>query len=224
MSTNPIVRFAVERRVTMAMAVLGVLVLGWLSLQRLPLEFLPTFSASFISVDAPYPSSSPSETERLIVRPLEDSLSTINGIDSLSAMSSSSSGSVSLRFVDGTDMDLAAVDVRDRVDRVRNRLPDDLERVEIRRFQSSNRPVLHLHVTAPWPREQLYRFVDDVIVRRLQRLEGVADVQVRGLETRQVQINLIPDRMAALGVDVRDVATVIRANHQSASAGTVRDG
>ena len=224
MKVNPIIRFAVERRVTMAMAVLGVLVLGWLSLDRLPLEFLPTFSSSHISVDAPYPSSSPAETERLIVRPLEDSLSTINGIESLTAVSTASSGNVSIRFVDGTDMDLAAVDVRDRVDRIRYRLPADLERVRIRRFQSSNRPVMRFHISADWPREHLYRFTEDVIVRRLQRLEGVADVQVRGAETREVQVNLIPDRMASLGIDVRDVSSVIRSNHQAVSAGTVREG
>jgi HAE1 family hydrophobic/amphiphilic exporter-1 len=221
---NPIIRFAVERRVTMTMAVLGVLVLGWLSLNRLPLEFLPTFSSSFVSVNAPYPSSSPAETERLIVRPLEDSLSTINGVETLTAVSTSSSGSVSLRFVDGTDMDLAAVDVRDRVDRVRHRLPADLERVDIRRFQSSDRPVLRFQVSADWPRERLYRFTEDVIVRRLQRLEGVADVGVGGIEVREVQINLIPDRLAALGINVRDVAAVLRSNHESASVGTVRDG
>jgi len=82
---NVVVRFAVERRVTMAMAVLGVLVLGWISLTRLPLEFLPSFSSSNITVVAPYRSSSPEEVERLVVRPLEDSLSTINGIETLSA-------------------------------------------------------------------------------------------------------------------------------------------
>ena len=224
MKVNPIIRFAVERRVTMAMTVLGVLVLGWLSLNRLPLEFLPAFSSSNISVDAPYPSSSPAETERLIVRPLEDSLSTINGIETLTALATASSGSVNLRFVDDTDMDLAAVDVRDRIDRVRYRLPNDLERVRIRRFQSSDRPVLRFQISANWPRERLYRFTEDIIVRRLQRLEGVADVQVRGIETREVQINLIPDRMASLGIDVRDVSSVIRSNHQAVSAGTVRDG
>ena len=224
MKVNPIIRFAVERRVTMTMVVLGVLVLGWLSLVRLPLEFLPAFSSSYISVNAPYPSSSPAETERRIVRPLEDSLSTINGIETLTANATSGSGSVSIRFTDGTDMDLAAVDVRDRVDRVRHRLPADLERVDIRRFQSSDRPVLRFQVSADWPRERLYRFTEDVIVRRLQRLEGVADVEVRGIEVREIQINLIPDRLAALGIDVREVAAVIRSNHETASVGTVRDG
>ncbi len=221
---NPIVRFAVHRRVTMAMAVLGVLVLGWFSLTRLPLEFLPSFSSSFVTVRAPYASSSPQETERLIVRPLEDSLGTINGIDTLTATATSSSGSVRVGFVDGTDMDLAAVDVRDRVDRVRNLLPEDLERIEIRRFQTSDRPILRFNVSAPWQSDQLYRFVEDVLVRRLQRLEGVADVDVRGDREREVQVNLIPDRLAAHGVDVRDVANVLRLNHLSLSAGVIREG
>ncbi|MDH3255540.1 MAG: efflux RND transporter permease subunit, partial [Acidobacteriota bacterium] len=81
---NPLVLFAVDHPVTMGMAVLGVLVLGWLSLGRLPLEFLPSFSSSNITVSAPYPSSSPQEVEREVVRPLEDALGTINGIDTLS--------------------------------------------------------------------------------------------------------------------------------------------
>ena len=221
---NPIVRFAVERRVTMAMAVLGVAVLGWLSLTRLPLEFLPSFSGSHISVLAPYASSSPAETERLIVRPLEDSLGTINGVESLTASATAGQGMVRLAFVAGTDMDLAAVDVRDRVDRVRALLPDDLERVQILRFQTTDRPVLSFQVSAPWPLDEMYRFVDETVVQRIQRIEGVADVTVRGTQTRQVQVNLDPDRLAAHGIDVRDVATVIRANHTAVSAGWLRDG
>ena len=169
---NAIVRFSVDRRVTMGMCVLGVTVLGWLSLQRLPLEFLPAFSSSHISVQAPYPSSSPEETERLIVRPLEDILGTINGIDTLTATASSSSGTVTVEFVDGTDMDLAAVEVRDRVDRVRGLMPDDLERVFIRRFQSTDIPVLRFDLSANWESERLYRFVEDVVQRRLERIDG----------------------------------------------------
>ena len=87
--TTPIVRFAVERPVTIGMATLGVLILGWISLTRLPLEYLPTFASSNISVNANYASSSPEEIERLIVRPLEDSLGTINGIDTSAAPGSS---------------------------------------------------------------------------------------------------------------------------------------
>ena len=95
-SINPIIRVAVERRVTMAMVVLGVIVLGVLSLSRLPLEFMPSFESSNVSVRAPYGSSSPEEVEREITRPLEDALSTLNGVERLTSRATSSQGSVDI--------------------------------------------------------------------------------------------------------------------------------
>jgi HAE1 family hydrophobic/amphiphilic exporter-1 len=223
-AVNPIVRFSVERRVTMGMMVLGVFVLGWISLLRLPLEFLPSFSASNISVTVPYGSSSPQEVERLIVRPLEDTLGTINGLDLLSSSSSSSAGRINLTFVDGTDMELAAVEVRDRIDRARAMLPPDVERVQIRRFQTSDIPVLRTSVAAPWDRDRLYAFLEDVVQPRLERLEGVAQVSIWGLRSRELQVNLVPSRLAAHGLDVRDLATALRANHVNVAGGYLREG
>ncbi|MCB1036609.1 MAG: efflux RND transporter permease subunit, partial [Acidobacteria bacterium] len=104
--SHPLVRFAVGRRVTMTMALVGVGVLGALALGRLPLEFLPSISSSSMWVSVPYPSSSPDEVSRQIVEPLEDSFGTLNGLDRMSSQASADSGSVSLEFVDGTDMDL----------------------------------------------------------------------------------------------------------------------
>ena len=208
----------------MAMAVLGVLVLGWLSLNRLPLEFLPSFSSSNISVRAPYRSSSPEEVERLIVRPLEDSLSTINGIDTLSASATADSARISIGFLDGTDMDMASVDVRDRIERVRHLLPDDLERLTIRRFQTSDIPVLRFDLSVDWPQERLYDFAETVVQRRLERLEGVAQVEVRGLRSPELQINLDPARLQAHGVDVRSLVTLLRQSNRNVSAGEIKEG
>jgi HAE1 family hydrophobic/amphiphilic exporter-1 len=223
-NTNAIVRFAVERRITMVMLVLGVCVLGWISLTRLPLEFLPTFSSSNISVSAPYRSSSPEEVERLIVRPLEDSLSTINGIETLSASATASQARVSIRFVDGTDMDMASVDVRDRVERVRHLLPDDLERLSIRRFQTSDIPVLRFDLSADWDKERLYDFAERVVQRRLERLEGVAQVNVDGLRIPELQINLDPARMQAHRVDVRRLLSTLRSSNVNVSGGDIKEG
>lgn len=221
---NPIVRFAVERRVTMGMAILGVLVLGWISLSRLPLDFLPSFSSSNISVRVAYPSSSPEEVERLVVRPLEATLGTINGIDTLSASAAADSAVVNISFLDGTDMDLAAVDVRDRVDRARHLLPDDLERIWIRRFQTGDIPVLRFDLSAPWPDVRLYDFAETIVQRRLERLEGVAQVSVDGLRSPQVQVNLDPARLHAHGVDVRSLAALLRESNLNVSAGEVTSG
>jgi HAE1 family hydrophobic/amphiphilic exporter-1 len=221
---NPIARFAIERRVTMGMIVLGVIVLGWVSVHRLPLEFLPSFSAPHIWVQAPYPSSSPEETERRIVRPLEDSLGTIQGVETLGARASSGDGSVSIEFEDGTDMDLAAVEVRDRIDRVRHLLPPDLRQVRVRRRQSEDFPVLSFHVTANWPKDQLQHFVEEVIQRRIERLEGVAQVQIRGMQAAQVRVDLIPSRLQAHGIDTRLVAQTLRQANVTQSGGYIEEG
>jgi HAE1 family hydrophobic/amphiphilic exporter-1 len=219
-----IVRFAVDHRVTMSMIVLGVLVLGWLSLQRLPLEFLPSFSSSNISVNAPYRSSSPEEVERLVVRPLEDTLGTINGIETLSASASADSARIRVGFVDGTDMDFAAVEVRDRIERVRHLLPDDLERLTIRRFQTTDIPVLRFDFSADWSQERLYDFAETTIQRRLERLEGVAQVDLRGVRSPELQVNLDPARLRAHGVDIRSLASLLRQSNLNVSAGDIKDG
>ncbi len=221
---HPLIRFAVERRVTMFMATLGVLVLGWLSLTRLPLEFLPMFQSSNISVWVPYTSSSPEEIERSIVWPLEDSLGTINGVRMLRSRATGSSASVDIEFREGTDMELAAVDVRDRIDRVRDRLPADVEQVFVRRFESTDIPVLRSSLSAPWTQDDLNDFVEDVLLPRIERLEGVAQAEVWGLLSRELRIELLPDRMAAHRVDVRELRQALQDNHVNVSGGYLRDG
>ncbi len=221
---NPIVRYAVRHRVTMIMAVLGTAVLGWLSLDRLPLEFLPQFSSSSITVSAPYPSSSPEEVERLVVRPLEDVLGTINGIETLSASATASSARIRISFLDGTDMDMAAVEVRDRIERVRHLLPEDLERLTIRRFQSSDIPVVRFDLSAPWPPDRLYDFAERIVQRRLERLQGVAEVDVRGLRLPELQIRLDPARLQAHRVDVRSLVALLRESNINISGGDIDDG
>jgi HAE1 family hydrophobic/amphiphilic exporter-1 len=221
---NPIVRFSVERPVTIAMAVLGVMVLGWLSLTRLPLEFLPSFSSSSITVNAPYPSSSPEEVERLVVRPLEDTLGTINGIETLSASATATGARVRIAFVEGTDMELAAVEVRDRVERARELLPDDLKRITLRRFQSSDIPVLRFDLSAEWPKARLYEFAEEIVQRRLERLEGVAQIAINGLRTPVLQVNLDPARLQAHGIDVRTLANHLRESNLNLSAGHIKEG
>ncbi len=214
-------RFAVYRPVTTAMIVVGVLVIGWVSLFRLPLEFLPTFSSSNITVQGSYPSASPEEVRRLIVQPLEESLGTIAGIETLSSVASSGSGQVRIGFVDGTDMDMAAVEVRDRVERVRHRLPDDLDRLWVRRFQSTDIPVVRFHVTSDWERERLFYWAENVLQRRLERLEGVGQVSIGGLQTPSVQVDLDPSRLQAHRIDVRTLSNRIRQENQNQVGGTI---
>lgn len=222
--THPLVRFAVGRRVTMTMGLVGVGVLGALALGRLPLEFLPSISSSSMWVTVPYSSSSPDEVSRQIIEPLEDSFGTLNGLDRMSSQASANNGSVSLEFVDGTDMDLAAVEVRDRIDRVRHLLPADVRQVRVRRFQSTDIPVLRLQMSAPWQASDLYNFAEQVLQRHLERLEGVAQVDIDGLRQQEVQVQLQADRLAAHGIDTREVVRLLQENHLNLSAGHIIEG
>ncbi len=217
-------RFAVDRRVTISMIAIGLVVLGYVSLTRLPLEFLPSFGSNSLWVSIDYESSSPEETERLIVRPLEESLGTIPGITVLTATARAESGNVSVEFDEGADMDLMVVEARDRVDRIRHLLPDDIERINIRRFQSTDIPILQFHLGAPWERERLFDFAEDIVQPRLERLEGVASVDVRGVRRRELRVSMDQARMAALNVDVRDISTVLSQNNVNVSGGTITDG
>ena len=221
---SALARFAVDRRVTISMIALGLVVLGYVSLTRLPLEFLPSFGSNSLWVSVQYESSSPEETERLIVRPLEESLGTIPGITVLTATANANSGNVSVEFNEGVDMDLMVVEARDRVDRVRHLLPDDIERINIRRFQSSDIPILQFHLGAPWERERLFDFAEDIVQPRLERLEGVASVDVRGVRRRELRVSMDQRRMAALNVDVRDISQVLAQNNVNVSGGTITDG
>ncbi len=223
---HPLVRFAVDRRVTMGMLLLGVMVLGALALERLPLEFLPTISSSNVSVSVPYPSSSPEEIARLIVHPLEDSLGTLNRLDRMSASASAEEARLDLTFLDGTDMDFAAVEVRDRVDRVRHLLPPDLRQIRIRRFQTTDIPAMRFHLSGGegWSMDRLYEYAERTLQPRLERLAGVAQVQVEGLRSREIQVRLDPDRLDAHGIDVREVSSALRGNHLNLSAGFIEEG
>jgi HAE1 family hydrophobic/amphiphilic exporter-1 len=216
--------YSVRRPITVAMAVLSVLVLGVISLQRLPLALLPDMEGNSLSVNVSYPSSSPIEVERDISRPLEEVLSTINGLESIRSSSSSNGSNVRLEFKQGFDMDMVSLEVRDRLDQVRNRLPDEVERVSIRRWQTTDMPVMRLAVAWGGDRKDFYSFVQEVLRPRMERIDGVANVDVRGLDTKQIIVDLDPDLLQAYGVDLFTLSQALRSNNVNLSGGYVVEG
>ena len=138
--------FSIKKPITVLMIVTCIAVMGILSLQRLPLTFLPEISSSRLHVNVPYRSSSPEEVNEMITIHVEDVLSSISRLDRLTATSSANSANVTLEFEDGVDMDLAAMEVRNRLDLVWAKLPADVERITIRRWQTSDMPTLNFNV------------------------------------------------------------------------------
>jgi HAE1 family hydrophobic/amphiphilic exporter-1 len=191
----------------------------------LPLEYMPsiTFPAMYISVN--YPSSSPEEVERLIARPIEEMMGTLSAVKGISSTASGSNASIRLEFDMNADMDLVSVHIRDRLDQVRSLLPDDVDRIEIRRWNFEDFPILEYSLT--WAGENDNDLVDiynQVILPRLQRLEGVGNVSLQGLDEKVLLVDVDQNKLSSHNLDFRTINSSLRNNNANVSAGFVADG
>ncbi|MCP4221152.1 MAG: efflux RND transporter permease subunit [bacterium] len=211
--------FSLKRPVTIIVIMLIFLTIGIISIFKMPLEMFPDISFPGLMIQVPYPSSSPEEVERTITRPMEDILSTVNNLKNLRSSSSSTSARIFFEFDTGTNMDLASMEIRDKIDQVRDKLPDDIERIRIRRWSTSDRPVISFSITVPGDMQQLYHLTENRIQPELERLEGIANVEIRGMRAKQLTISLIPDTFYASPVSLLDLLDTIRNNNINISAG-----
>jgi hydrophobic/amphiphilic exporter-1 (mainly G- bacteria), HAE1 family len=212
-------RFAVTRPVTTGMMVVSVVVLGLLSLGRISLDMFPSFERPVLQITVPYPDASPTEVERRIVRPLEEGLGTVRNLDVIRSTASANRARVELEFRPGTNMDMASLEVRERVEQVRRELPDDVQRVDIRRFSSDEQPVLRAAISWDGDPARLTELVERRIEPALLQVSGVAQVDFSGLEARQVDIELDQDRMRAQGVSIAMISQALSRGNQDYPAG-----
>lgn len=216
--------FSIKKPVTVIVAMLIFITIGVISILKLPLEMMPDTSFPGLMVQIPYPSSSPEEVERTITRPVEDMLATINNLETLSSTSSSSSANIHMQFKGGTNMDLATMQIRDKIDQVRDQLPDDLENIRIRRFSMNDRPVIHFSLSMPGDLENLYYWSENYVTQQLERIEGVANVDIRGIRNKVLTIYLKPEVFYSSSIRITDLINTIRNNNINISAGYVEEG
>jgi len=216
--------FSLRRPVTMVMLTISAVVLGLVSLDRLPLEQLPSISSSGITAMAQYNSSSPEEIELRITIPLEAALGTMSNIERMSSRSGRNSGSVRIDFKPGTDMDLANMRMRERVDQARAFMPADVDRVRLRRWQSDQRPIVYANLAWHGDGDRLLDVITKVIEPRLLRLYGVANVVIDDFEAKQLFIELDRERLQSHGISLTELGWQLRQNNVNISLGRVMDG
>ena len=180
------------RPVAVLMLVLAVLGSSTIAAWRIPIEMFPSgFASTTISVVAPWPGANPIEVETRVVRPLEDELRTLTGVQETLAVSSDGTGVVILNFPGDMDMDQAQAEVADRVERVRPLLPRDADRVRVRRFQSSDIPIMMLGVTYSEDQfEQAQEVLSTILKPKLEAVDGVAAANLNGVLPTSVRIFL----------------------------------
>jgi len=217
-------RFAVHRPVFTTMLVLIVMILGGISLSRLPIDLMPDITFPTLSVSTGYENASPEEIEELISRPIEEAMSAVPGVEEVSSVSSEGSSNVRITFSWGTDLDAAANDIRDRLDRVIPRLPDDADRPRLRKFDLASFPVLILGASSRLDPVQMRRLIDEQVKYRIERVPGVAALDVWGGLDREIRVNLNPDKVKAMGLSLNQILARIRAGNINLPAGSIERG
>ena len=217
-------RFAVHRPIFTIMVVLIAIILGVISLIRLPVDLMPDISYPTLSISCDYENASPEEIEELIARPIEEAMSAVPGAEEVSSISMEGRGTVRVTFSWGTDLDAAANDIRDRLDRVIPRLPDDADRPRLRKFDLANFPILILGVSSKLDPVQLRLIIEDQVKYRLERVPGVAAVDIWGGLEREIYVNIRADKVKALGVPLDQIIRRIREGNINIPAGMIDHG
>src|SRR6266850_2062760 len=217
-------RLAIHRPVTMFMLSGVIVLLGVVSLSKLPVDLMPEFTQPTITVNTNYPNVGPLEIEELITRPIEQSVSAVAGITRVDSSSREGGSNVRLNFAWGTNLDAAADDVRSRLDRVRGRLPEEADPPTIFKADSNAQAIMQIGVEGDYDPVTLRELAENDLSPRLERAPGVAAVTINGGLRRQIHVDLSKEKITALNLSVDRVVQALRSENQNLPLGQIDQG
>jgi HAE1 family hydrophobic/amphiphilic exporter-1 len=216
---------SVRRPVTVLMIVFIVLILGFVSFTRIPLDLMPEMDIPVAVVSTAYTGVGPQEIENLITKPIEQSVATVQNLDKISSISSEGSSLVIVQFNYGTNMDTAALNLREKVDLVKGSLPDDAAAPMVIKIDPNMQPILTLSLSSDTlSLAELKKMAEDVIQPRLERTAGVASVSVSGGASNIVEIRTKSDKLQGYGISLDYLANILRSENVNLPGGTVKKG
>ena len=217
-------RFAVSRPVTMFMVSIVIVLLGAISLFRLPVDLLPEIEYPALTISVTYEGVGPLEIEELVTRPIEQAVSAVSGLDQLTSTSSEGQSTVQLGFTWSTDLSEAVEDVRSRLDLVRNGLPEDASAPTIFKFSGDALPILFLGVDGNFDPVTLREIAENDVAPRLERVPGIAVVNVVGGQRREIRLELSREKIVAFNIAPDRVISVLRAANKNIPIGEINEG
>ncbi len=212
---------AVDRPVLTTVIVLIVAIMGVVCYSRVGVELFPEVDMPYLTVTIAYPGAGPEEIETLVSKPIEDALGTVEGIRHLWSYSQEGISSVVIEFVQGTDLDVAASDARDRVSIAEGQLPEDSEEPVIMKFDIGGMPVMELAVKSSRSPRETYQIAKDEVKPDLSGVKGVASVELIGGREREIEVSLDQHKLAARRLSVLDVVNAVAASNIDVPAGHI---
>jgi HAE1 family hydrophobic/amphiphilic exporter-1 len=226
-----LIQMATERRVTIAMLMVAIVLFGMVSLSRLKLNLLPDISYPTLTVRTELTGAAPAEVENLLTKPIEESVGVVRNVRVVRSVSRSGQSDVTIEFLWGTDMDIAGVDVREKLDVLQ--LPLEASRPLLLRFDPSSEPIMRLGLlqkqesgalASEEDLKALRRLAEDRIKTDLEAQEGTAAVKVSGGLEDEIQIRVDQQKLSQLGIGIDSIAARIRAENVNLSGGRLEEG
>lgn len=215
---------SIRRPVAMASLIIGLALLGLNAWRGMGLELMPRMDMPFVTVTTVYPGASPVEIETDIAKKIEDTVGTIDGLKHISSSCMEDACLTFLEFELEVDVDVAAMDVRERLDLVKSDLPLDAEDPVIQKFDVNAKAIVTLALTGDAPLDELYDYADNAFRDRISIVSGVADVELIGGAEREVHVALDRKQLAARGLSSMHVVEAIQQGVRLIPVGRIREG
>ena len=219
-----IYRKAVNNPVTTALVFIAMAIFGVFSLINISLDRFPKFDANVIMVMSSYPGASAEDIETNLTKVLENSLNGVSDLKDITSTSKENMALITLKFIEGVDIDVATNDVRDKLDMVNSVLPDGASLPFIFKFSADDMPIMIMAATAKESLPALEKILDDKLATPLARVSGVGTVSVAGAPQREIQVYCDPNKLEAYGLTVSGISSIIAAENRNVPSGSIDIG
>lgn len=217
-------KLSVKRPVTMIMALVAVIMLGAVSLVKMPQALLPDMEYPYALAMVTYGGAGPEEVEQMVTEKMEGSLASVEGVKNIISVSSENVAMVMIEFEMGTDLNYATLDMREKLSMAQMQMPDDASSPTIMKVNMDSMPVMQLFVSSDMELAELGSFVEDNITSRFERISGVAQVSTMGSTETEIQIKFDQDKLQGYGLTMSTVSQILSAENISYPSGSISNG
>ena len=212
---------AINRPVTTLMAFSAVVLVGAISLFNLPVNLLPDVDFPVLTVETRIAGYLPQEVESLITKPIEELVNTMNNVRSVGSKSSEGLSVVRIEYNLGTRMDFVSAEVRERINLIRDALPEDARNPVIRKYNPSDAPILIVSVSSAQDAVSLREVVENTLEKQLKRIDGIANVEIKGGKKREIVIEIDHGKLISLGIPMSRISTILENNNLNFQVGSI---
>ena len=208
----------------MTMVIMTFVVLGFFSYSRLGIDLMPEMDFPFISVITVYPGAGPEEIATLINKPLEEEISGVSGMKNLFSIAQEGVSIVFAELQLGQNVDIGAIDIKDKISAIRRNLPADIEDPVVQKFRMGSMPIISLSVTGPYSLYQLNDIVEKTIKPEMGKISGLANISIIGERERQIEIALSAQKLRAFGISPLQIVMGLATENMNLPAGRIERG